>query len=215
MRPTDFSAPPLADARGANPASTAPLGWLLTGLDGLAIGLALFDAEGQMLYANQAGRAHLQAQGGELTPATAPGETRSSAVPRSWSEVLARVCGQGHRLMIEVGGAEQRLFVALTPVESDAQRCALAVFGRRELTGSVELQMFASSCGLTGTEHRVLDQLTQGLSTVDIARRNGVAQSTVLTHVAAIRSKTSSRSVRQLINTLARIPPLAPRTLMQ
>jgi DNA-binding CsgD family transcriptional regulator len=75
--------------------------------------------------------------------------------------------------------------------------------------------MFASSCGLTGTEHRVLDLLTQGLSTVDIAREHGVAQSTVLTHVAAIRSKTSSHSVRQLINTLARIPPLAPRALMQ
>lgn len=194
--------------------AAAPLAWLLAGLDGLATGLALFDALGQRLYANQAGREHLQAQGGELTPAHWPSEQRGAG-PRSWTEVLARVCGQGHRLMYELEGNGQRLFVALTPVAAGEQRCAMVVFGRRELTGSVELQMFASSCGLTGTEHRVLDLLTQGLSTVDIAREHGVAQSTVLTHVAAIRSKTSSHSVRQLINTLARIPPLAPRALMQ
>ncbi len=84
------------------------------------------------------------------------------------------------------------------------------VFGREELCGSVELQMFALQHQLTHAETQVLRQLTRGLSASAIALEHGVGCNTILTQVAAIRAKTSCPSIRSLMATLARMPPMSP-----
>ncbi|KQP35294.1 hypothetical protein ASF44_18240 [Pseudorhodoferax sp. Leaf274] len=98
--------------------------------------------------------------------------------------------------------------VVLSPLALPQAQLAFAVFGRDELCGSVELQMFALRYQLTPAETAVLRQLCRGLNAAAIAQDHGVARTTVLTQIAAIRAKTQSSSVRSLLDALARMPPV-------
>jgi DNA-binding CsgD family transcriptional regulator len=198
--------------RGATAAaSDRSLEPLLAGLDGLAHGVALFDIRGRLRYANanaQALLARLQAQ--EQGKARVEG---SSERPRRWADALNRVCSRGLRELFEIAGAAGGAgiaYAALVPVMTQGERLAFVTFGKDDICGPVELQMFASRYGLTSMECRVLRLLCRGNKATEIALLHGVSKSTVLTQIAAVRSKTQSRSVRELMDTLSRMPPLNP-----
>jgi DNA-binding CsgD family transcriptional regulator len=186
--------------RGDDDAAAArlELASLHTGLEGLAHGVALIDGESVVRYANAAARValkHLDLHQG------------------LWAEAIRRVCERGRRELVEVCSDAQTAFAALVPVAVARGHWAFVTFGRQELCGAIELQMFSSRHGLTLTEAAVLRELTRGLQAEDIARLHGVARSTVLTQIAAIRHKTGTHSVRQLLDTLSRMPPLTPFAL--
>jgi DNA-binding CsgD family transcriptional regulator len=187
-------------------ASFAGMEPLLAGLDGLAHGVAVLTAAGHVKYANTAARMLMVAlnwvEGGssDVAPAVAPA--------RLWAEPLHRVCHRGLRELLHVPHAEGIGYAALTPVHVHSECFAFVTFGRNELCGPVELQMFAQHCGLTCAEGMVLRQLCRGLTAVQIAQAHGVAPSTVLTQIAAIRNKTLFKSVRELLDSLSRMPPL-------
>lgn len=193
-------------------AAAAALDPLLVGLDGLAHGVAIFDAQGGLRYANASARTLLSRLGlrGTGAGAGAGASATASEPARRWAEALNRVCQRGLRELVEVPCASTHAYGALVPVSAGGERLAFVTFARDDLCGPVELQMFAARYKLTLAESRVLRQLCHGHKADAIARLHGVSKSTVLTQIAAIRSKTLFRSVRELLDTLSRMPPMNP-----
>ena len=62
----------------------------------------------------------------------------------------------------------------------------------------------------TATEETVLGILCQGYSTPEIAAQMKVAVSTIRSHVRSLCAKTRSNGVRELVNRVAVLPPVAP-----
>jgi DNA-binding CsgD family transcriptional regulator len=167
---------------------------LLAGLEGSAQGVALFDSGYRLVYCNGSARVTLGAA------------QRSAA----WMDALRHVCQLGRRYLLEVQDGGRPRFAVLAPVEFNSRRWAFVMLGRDELCGTLELQMFASRHRLTLAESQVLHKLSLGLKPAEIATAHGVALSTVMTQVAALRAKTLSTSVRHLLCTLSRLPALRP-----
>jgi DNA-binding CsgD family transcriptional regulator len=202
---------PAAAAAGA--AAVAPpsaagalMPLLLAGLDTLAQGVALVDEDFHVVYANAAARAAFArcgclVAGGQL-------RCRRPADQALWCQALHKVCGGERRELIELCGGEAPTFAALVPAPGMGRCWAFVTFGRDELCGALELQLFASRHGLTYAECEVLRKLSCGLKPAEIAQAHGVAISTVLTQVAAVRAKTVCSSVRQLLSRLSRLPQL-------
>ncbi|WP_326532759.1 helix-turn-helix transcriptional regulator [Pseudorhodoferax sp.] len=177
---------------------------LMAGLDRLAHGVAVLDAAGRTLFANTSARA-LFARLGWTDTISGQGQHG-----RDWSAALDRVCRSGRRELVTLNLHRATLVAALSPLDTQPSRLAFVLFGRDEICGSVELQMLALQHKLTSAETEVLRQLCRGMRAADIARAHGVARTTVLTQIAAIRSKTGSASVRSLLDAMARMPQMVP-----
>lgn len=87
---------------------------------------------------------------------------------------------------------------------------ALVVLGHRQLADALGVGHFARLHGLTPTEESVLLGLCRGRQPADIAADQGVAISTIRTHVNALRVKTGASSIRALALQVAHLPALAP-----
>lgn len=177
---------------------------LAAGLDRLAHGVAVVDSCGRTLFTNASARmllARLGCSGNVL-------ERSPSAA--DWAGALQRVCRRGRRELLTFSVQAGSCTALLSPLGKPPEGLAFVLFGRDELCGSVELQMFALRHQLTPAETQVLRHLCRGLKANDIARDHGVSRTTVLTQIAAIRTKTGSGSVRDLLATLARLPQLVP-----
>lgn len=177
---------------------------LMIGLDRLAHGVAILDATGRTLFTNASASALFNRMG------WAKSVVGRGQQAQEWDAALQRVCQRGRRELVTFHLQKTTLVAALSPLELQPARLAFVLFGRDEICGSVELQMFALRHKLTLAESQVLRQLCRGLKAADIAQENGVARTTVLTQIAAIRSKTNSASVRGLLDSLARMPQLVP-----
>ena len=207
-------APALASSQalgGADPRSTedafgALAESLLAGLERLAQGFAILDSEGQLRYVNSAARVALNRMNWVAPAARAGQEAKQKFEP--WAHALRRVCEQGLRELVEVPHGEGMDYAALLPIEVRGEVLGFVTFGRDEICGPVELQMFAHRAGLTAAESAVLRQLCRGLRASQIARANGVSAATVLSQITAIRDKTLFRSIRELLSTLSRMPTL-------
>lgn len=178
---------------------------LTAGLDRCAHGMALVDSEGRPWFANATARRLLQSLAGDQDSQAHPARG-----PHLWYGALGKVCRLGRCEFVDLQMTKGQLSVALMPVQVQDLRLAFALFGREELCGPVELQLFALRHQLTVAETQVLGLLCKGLAANDIALVNGVARTTVLTQIAAIRAKTGSASIRALLSLLSRMPQLAP-----
>lgn len=184
---------------------TAVAGALAQGLDVLAHGIALFDAAGTVRYANATARSLMNRWADKLS---VPSFCLTGQTAGELHSALERVCLRRRRelLLLPVGDVE--ISIALLPVDVGGQAGAIAVFGRDEICGPIELLLFSRTRALTHAESRVLGHLSRGLTARTVALLHGVAQNTILTQIAAIRDKTDSNSVRGLMDTLAKLPPL-------
>jgi DNA-binding CsgD family transcriptional regulator len=191
----------------APPASTAPL--LQAVLDGLSQAVAVLDPTAGLVYWNAAASARLMAAGWTIVdqrlraPCAADRDSLLRALPNTCAH------GRTQWLMLSLEGRPAH--AALLPVEAQGQRGALLLLDREHLCGPLEMQRFASANGLTSSELRVLARLSQGLRPAQIAREHGVSRSTVQSQVAALRAKTNSSSVTNLLADLARLPAPWPK----
>ena len=116
---------------------------------------------------------------------------------------------QGLRRMITLGSSECALSVAVIPLRLSAGTpLTLVMLGRRNLCQTLSAQGFAHCNGLTPAEAAVLAALSCGRSPGSIARSQGVALSTVRTHITKIRAKTGAASIRNLVERVAQLPPM-------
>jgi DNA-binding CsgD family transcriptional regulator len=117
---------------------------------------------------------------------------------------------RGLRTLLALG-PEERVCVAVVPLllpQPGRQGTALLVLGRALSGESLSAQWYARNHGLTLTECRVLGLLCVGAAPDEIARRQGVAVSTIRTQIGSIRAKTGTRSVGALIRQVLALPPL-------
>jgi DNA-binding CsgD family transcriptional regulator len=195
----------LADAEGGLGSSLAFL------VDELAHGVIVATTEGRMLHSNQAARHELIRQR-VLFATDDQLQTCTADNARILQEALAKVTG-GKRSLIELAIQDgPGLTLAVMPLRSGVDRGprAALLFARATVCDSLMLCFFARSHGLTAAEEHVLSILCQGFSAPQIAGRLKVAVSTVRSHVRSMCAKTRSSGVRELVNRVAMLPPVAP-----
>lgn len=198
---------------GGGPAGEAGLSQLM---DEFVHGVLVLSLQGQLLHSNQAARHELSRR------RLLWSEQRSLRCcnpqdARCLHEAIARV-GQGKRSLLSLSTARgDSLTLAVLPLRQGAgppDRAAL-VFSRATVCDSLMLCFFARSHGLTRTEELVLGILCQGHSAPEIARHMQVAVSTIRSHVRSLCAKTRSSGVRDLVNRVAVLPPVATALLHQ
>jgi DNA-binding CsgD family transcriptional regulator len=184
------------------------LGWLA--LDEIDYGIVVVDREGGVLHANRRARTELKAGDHALVFAEGRLRARCSRDIPQLAEALDAV-GRGLRRLIEMDRSGERVNVALMPLSAstgEGPMAALVVIGRRHLCENLSVQSFARANDLTLAETRVLEALCAGETAAAMACRQGVAVSTVRTHIASIRMKTGTRSLQELVRRVAALPPL-------
>jgi DNA-binding CsgD family transcriptional regulator len=172
----------------------------------------LVDPAGRVRYANQAalhecsGRHALSVDAGVLTARTLRER-----------EVLARSlesAAQGRRSLLSLHSDAASLTAAVVPMGSAGdepeETSVLIVFGKRRMCGHLSVEFFAQAHRLTAAECAVLKGLTEGLKPAQIAAQVGVAISTVRSQIGSIRIKTAAKSIRDLVNQVALMPPFVP-----
>jgi DNA-binding CsgD family transcriptional regulator len=181
-------------------------------MDELAHGVVVTTVEGRLLHANLAARRELararvlQLRNNVLHACTLADSTSLHAA-------LAKVA-DGKRSLIGLTPAEGAVVtVAVLPLKGEGRARlpnAALLFARESVCEALMLCFFARSYALTATEEHVLGILCQGFSAPQIAGQMDVAVSTIRSHVRSLCAKTRSSGVRQLVNRVAVLPPVAP-----
>jgi DNA-binding CsgD family transcriptional regulator len=206
---------PCSDHRAvtANDHPAAPAARQLTSLpllqavlDSLPQGVVILDAAGRLAYWNAAARLRLTAAGWHLVDQQL--RAADAADRDTLFRALPSVCARGRMQLLPLSLKGRPAHAALAPVNVQGQCWAALMLDRESLCGSIEMQLFASNNGLTAAESRVLSCLAHGLRPMQIAREHGVSLSTVQSQVAALRGKTRTSSVMDLLTHVARLPAL-------
>lgn len=181
-------------------------------LDEIDCGLLLLTRDGQLCQANRvAARRWLAARELELSEL---GCVRACH-PADQTRLAAGLAGAaaGRRSLVTLTREGAPLTLACVPLRPDADApmapAVLLVCGRPACGGMLAMEFFACAHSLTLAETAVLRALADGASPADMAQASGVAISTVRTHIGALRSKTGTHSIAELLRQLAALPPVA------
>jgi DNA-binding CsgD family transcriptional regulator len=202
-------AAPSDAAGGVGPGLSAVLAKILDEVD---YGLMLVTGNARVLFANRVawrdcGPEHaLRFDGRHVLP-----QELGEREPFVKALTAAR---NGRRSMLTLRHASQLLSLAVVPLdglpEGAESAAALLVFGKRSTCESLTVEFYAQAHHLTSAESAVLKSLCSGLRPTQIAKDAGIAVSTVRTHIGAVRVKTGSRSIGELIRRVAILPPIVP-----
>ena len=194
------------------PAARAGFGpGLVQVMDELAYGVVIASPSGHLLHANQAARHELRRRRALMVE----GDALRAHLPqdaRLLADALAKAADGKRSLISMKADRGAPLSVVLVPLRSDAPGAAPQVgliFARATVCDPLMLCFFARSHGLTATEEHVLGILCHGYSAPEVAAQMEVAVSTVRSHVRSLCAKTRSSGVRELVNRLAVLPPIA------
>lgn len=211
---TALSAPPSMARQVPARAATAPalphdavpaIGPLLAAaLDEVDVGLALVDADAQVLHTNHRAQQCL-ADGAVLSLRDGRIAARPGDDAVAMARALRDAAERGLRRLLHIGRGDLRCSLAVVPVQPGV---AALMLGRSHLCEDLSLQGFARAHGLSDAEARVLAALGRGEAPTKIARAHGVALSTVRTQIGAIRGKTGAASIRDLLRMVAALPPI-------
>jgi len=182
---------------------------LMRVLDEIDYGVMLVDANGAMRYANQLALREMLG-GGPLRLSGGRVHATTSADQHTLAAAIADAL-RGRRRLFTADCVNGALPVAVVPMHGgDDDALALLVLGRRSAADTLTVDFYARSNGLTSAEATVLKRICVGLKPKDVAREQGVAISTVRSHICSIRTKTQTGSIRELLNRVAVLPPITP-----
>lgn len=190
-------------------ATPLPAHWLALMLDEIDYGMLLLVDGSQVLHANHAARAELDA-GHPLQMLGRELRARISCDVVKLHDALTGA-QRGLRKLVTLGEPGQPVSVAvvpLGPVGPAQQPATLLLMGKRQVCERLSVQCFARSHGLTPTETRVLEALCQGLDPREVADLHEVGIATVRTQISAIRAKTGADNIRDLVRQVAVLPPM-------
>jgi DNA-binding CsgD family transcriptional regulator len=178
-------------------------------LDELDYGIVLLSEQMRVVYCNRAARRELDGAwpirlAGDSLCVAAADESRLYAALRAASQ-------KGLRSMVTLRAADGACAVAVVPMprcDGPQQASVLLMLGRRQVCEALSAHGFANGLGLTPAEREVLSHLSSQRKPTDIAKALCVALSTVRSHIASIRAKSGAASIRDLVELLARLPPL-------
>jgi DNA-binding CsgD family transcriptional regulator len=184
---------------------------LMRVLDEIDYGLVIVATDGAMRYANQLGLKELLDNGAlQLTQGRV--QARHAADQAALATALGDV-RRGLRKLVSARHEGTQTSVAVIPVagaDEPGGAVALLVFGKRHSNETLSVDFYARTHSLTGAETNVLKAMCSGLKPKEIARRQGVAISTVRSHICSIRVKTQTGSIRELLGRVAVLPPITP-----
>jgi len=116
----------------------------------------------------------------------------------------------GVRALICLGGGGCAASMALVPLTpSGVASHALLVFAKQQLCDSSTMALYARERGLTSAESNVLASVCRGMRPTEIAAHHGVQISTVRSQLRSIRIKIRCDTIRQLVETVSILPPMA------
>jgi DNA-binding CsgD family transcriptional regulator len=203
-----WKAPLAATAPAQAPAGLN--GLLMRMLDEIDYGLLLVAADGQLRYANQLGLKEVL-DNGALQLLHGRIQARGAADQGALLAALADA-RRGLRRLFNAMHAGAPVSVAVVPMGhtpgDGGEPMALLVFGKRQASETLTLDFYARTQGLTAAEAAVLKGMCGGLKPKEVARQQGVAISTVRSHICSIRIKTNTGSIRELLNRVAVLPPI-------
>ncbi|MBX3621652.1 MAG: hypothetical protein KF891_16910 [Rhizobacter sp.] len=180
-------------------------------LDEIDHGMLLVTPGGRLRHANQPAQRELARAGALLL---AGQEVRAAQREQNHALLQALAnASRGRRCMLTLGAAAPDLSVAVTPLgheNQDHEALVLLVLGKRQSFETLTLDFYARTQGLTDAEARVLQALCKGLRPKEVARQFNVAVSTIRSQISSIRAKTQTTSIRDLVNRVSTLPPIAP-----
>ncbi len=184
---------------------------MLRVIDEIDYGILVIDAQGQILQANHLARHELLT--GHLLASVKNGLTgRSPELNEQIEKGLEYAC-RGQRKLVFLTSHKGEMPVAFIPLshplETDAPT-VLVLLTRQSACDNLAVRMYARAQRLSPTEEAVMISLCRGLEVSDIAKANGVAQSTVRSQVKSLREKTGCPSIRRLIQRIHSLPPVVP-----
>lgn len=195
-----------ASAFGPGPGCDAAL--LQRMFDEIDYGVLLVTGLGRLRYANQLALQAVRSAGPlALTDGcvlAADGRERE-ALHAALADAL-----RGRRTLITLGTNGHALSLAVVPMEGDDESLVMLVLNKRQPCTALTVDLYARSKGLTHAEATVLLHLSHGAKPKGIARRLGVALSTVRSQISSIREKTQTASIGDLADRVARLPPFVP-----
>lgn len=210
LRPPEAcgSSNPSTSVRALSP--VVPYELLIGALDEVGYGLVLFDADGEVRWANRVALRSLR-----CSSTLRLDRQRLMAYAADDGRVLQRAMAaalQGRRTMTRIGRGEGVTMLALVPLPASANAdggpCAMLVMSRRDQCEPLSLQFFASEHKLTRAEASVLEALSRGNAPSQVAASGRVELSTVRSQISSVREKTGAASVNHLLRILACLPPL-------
>lgn len=211
MNASDFASL-LSNAEGVH----AP--WLGAVLDEIDYGIVVLTPRLELAYCNRIGRSELNG-GSPVTLLNGGLHAGESREDRQLREALRLAAERGLRRLLAFHRDEGTLTMAIVPMGGRDDRPTgqpapvLVIFGRRQMCETLSAQALAKCFGLTEAEGRILAQLVAQQRPAEIAARLCVALCTVRTHIANIRVKAGVSSIRELVQMMARLPPLTNRLL--
>lgn len=215
------------------PVEASELQLLRLALNQIDYGVVVVDTDSAMLqFANALGHASLQDHpAGPSMASKGHGlrllHGRVMAQRACDNETLRRTLARarsGLRGFLCLGERRQSSAVAVLPLTGAARPVALAstrpgacalpsyaslVFAKQHLCDDSTIALFARECGLTGAEGQVLAQVCKGLRPAQIALDHGVRISTVRTQLRSVRQKTGCGTIRELVQKVSVLPPMA------
>ncbi len=212
------SAPPARPVFGHDRRATSVIsGLFMAMLDEIDYGMLLVQRDGTVIHCNRiAHETLLDEHALYLDEGRVVG--RRAADAQKLQEALQASCGRGLRKLLTIGTSACSSTVAVIPMPAqqegfDAGRgtslpATLLLLGKRRVCEDLSVQWFARAHELTPGEVDVLAALCVGDNPATIAKRRGVALSTVRSQVANIRIKTRADSVPALVRQVAALPPM-------
>lgn len=199
-----------AEAPGVNRLREPDPRALLDVLEGIDYGLWLLDAQGLVLIANRSALAACR-RDGPFTLHDGHLLVRDAGFRTRFGEALSDT-RLGLRRLVRVAATGPRSMAAVVPHRSGSSAAdgpqTLVLLGRRGACEPLSLEMFAHTHHLTLAETMVLAGLCDGLSPSQIAQRLSVALSTVRSQLNAIRAKTGTTNLRELLLMVNGLPPV-------
>jgi DNA-binding CsgD family transcriptional regulator len=208
FRPSVFAAslPRVAqDGPSARP-DECPCAWALDAID---YGAVLLDRDGRLLHSNRQARLRLHA--GQSVSLSASGLRFQRAADRARVQAaIDAAAHSGRRQLLCIDAGKDPLDMAVMPVSHDADggEAVLLLLSRARLCEPLSVEFFARTRGLSGAESRVLEVLCTGARPADIAATLNLQVETVRTHIGRIRAKTGARGMDELLQQIARLPPV-------
>lgn len=188
---------------------------LVDGVNGLSVGLVLVDSRGRSLFANAIAENVLR---DDAIPALGGGWNcvRSVHNGLGLDDAIARAVGRrgprvGSAAVVERRAGRRPVAVSVVPLAGESGRfgalapraAAAIVFRDPKAESRLEVTHLRSIWGLTGAEARLALDLLGGMPPLEHARRRGISENTLRTHLKNVKSKLGVSKITDVIALLA------------
>jgi DNA-binding CsgD family transcriptional regulator len=189
--------------------------WTQGMLDELDYGIVLLGPDQRVMLLNHSARTELD-QHSVLQVRDRRLRAADAADDAALQDALSASATKGWQRLLGVGQAQERVSLAVVPLMHESttghgDRATMVTLGKRRVCERLSVNWYAHSHGLTPAEARVLEALCAGQTPRAIATSLRVGLATVRTQVGSIRQKTTTASIRDLVQEVAVLPPMVGR----